>query len=267
VSYGASGTQVTASPATGCHFVQWSDGVLTAARTDTNVTADISVSAVFALNTYTLSTGQVGNGTVSKDPSLNPYDYGTVVALTATPSPGWTFTSWSGDVPAGHETDNPLSLTMDANKVVTANFASSGTSYTLPLLPSWNIISVPFATPTNLLTSCDLFLTWNGSLWQTVTTLLPGTGYLVRNTGGATTVSLTGTPSSSPLTQPATGSWQIIGNPYTTPASFACTSSVPYLLFWDGSLWQSVSPASLPPGKGFLFRAAASGTITLTRIP
>jgi hypothetical protein len=140
-------------------------------------------------------------------------------------------------------------------------------SSTLMLLPSWNVISVPFPTPVGLLPTCDLVLSWDGSLWQSVTTLLPGTGYLVRNTIGATTVPLTGLPSSSPQTQGATGTWQIIGNPYTTPASFACTSSVPYLLFWDGSLWQLASPTNLPPGLGFLLQASSPGTITLTRLP
>ena len=45
---GADGAEVTAVPSTGYHFVQWSDGVMTASRTDTNVTADINVTAVFA---------------------------------------------------------------------------------------------------------------------------------------------------------------------------------------------------------------------------
>jgi uncharacterized repeat protein (TIGR02543 family) len=70
----------------------------------------------------------MGNGMVSKDPSQVTYDYCTSVSLTATPSPGYTFTSWSGDVPAGHETDNPLSLTMDANKTVTASFTEGPVS-------------------------------------------------------------------------------------------------------------------------------------------
>ena len=40
VNDGASGTLVTAVPNAGYHFVSWSDGVLTAARTDTNVHAE-----------------------------------------------------------------------------------------------------------------------------------------------------------------------------------------------------------------------------------
>lgn len=50
VNYGGSGTQVTAVPDTGYHFVQWSDDVMTASRTDTNVTANITVTATFAIN-------------------------------------------------------------------------------------------------------------------------------------------------------------------------------------------------------------------------
>ena len=55
VNYGADGTPVTAVPNTGYHFVDWSDGVLTAARTDLDVTANLSVTANFALDTFTLT--------------------------------------------------------------------------------------------------------------------------------------------------------------------------------------------------------------------
>jgi hypothetical protein len=58
VDHGADGTPVTATPNTGYHFVSWSDGVLTAARTDANVTADLSVTASFAVNSaFALSFG------------------------------------------------------------------------------------------------------------------------------------------------------------------------------------------------------------------
>ncbi len=69
--------------------------------------------------TYTLSTGQVGSGTVSKDPSRSSYDSGTSVTLTATPAPGWTFAGWSGSLTGSA---NPASITMDADKTVIASF-------------------------------------------------------------------------------------------------------------------------------------------------
>jgi hypothetical protein len=56
VNYGANGSAVTAVPNTGYHFVQWSDGVLTAARTDTNVQADITAQAQFAVNVLVFTT-------------------------------------------------------------------------------------------------------------------------------------------------------------------------------------------------------------------
>ncbi len=48
VSHGASGSLVTAVPSAGYHFVKWSDDVMTAARTDTNITANKTFTANFA---------------------------------------------------------------------------------------------------------------------------------------------------------------------------------------------------------------------------
>ena len=49
VTSGGNGIQVTAVPNTNYHFTTWSDGVLTASRTDTNITQGITVTASFAL--------------------------------------------------------------------------------------------------------------------------------------------------------------------------------------------------------------------------
>lgn len=46
---------------------------------------------------------------------------GSTVILTATSTAG-AFSAWSGDVPVGHETDNPLTITVDAAKNITATF-------------------------------------------------------------------------------------------------------------------------------------------------
>ena len=59
------------------------------------------------------------NGTVAKSPSATTYDSATVVQLTATPSTGYTFSGWSGDASG---TANPVSVTMNAAKSVTATF-------------------------------------------------------------------------------------------------------------------------------------------------
>ena len=47
VSHGSDGAPVTAEPDSGYYFVDWSDGVATASRTDASVTADITVTAAF----------------------------------------------------------------------------------------------------------------------------------------------------------------------------------------------------------------------------
>ncbi|MFI5054080.1 MAG: hypothetical protein ACHQDE_06935, partial [Acidimicrobiia bacterium] len=57
VVVGGSGAPVTAVPDAGYHFVSWSDGVLTATRTDVNVMADLSVTASFETNGSTVSVG------------------------------------------------------------------------------------------------------------------------------------------------------------------------------------------------------------------
>ncbi|KAB2841017.1 MAG: InlB B-repeat-containing protein, partial [Melioribacteraceae bacterium] len=69
------------------------------------------------------------NGTVTKSPEQAKYDYGTKVELTATPAADYyKFTGWSGDASG---TQNPLSVTMDGNKNITANFAIN--NYTLEI--------------------------------------------------------------------------------------------------------------------------------------
>lgn len=47
VPAGGDGTEVTAIPSAGFRFIRWSDGVTTASRTDTDVTADLTVTAEF----------------------------------------------------------------------------------------------------------------------------------------------------------------------------------------------------------------------------
>jgi alpha-tubulin suppressor-like RCC1 family protein len=60
------------------------------------------------------------NGSVEVSPSGSSFPHGTVVQLTARPGQGYWFDRWTGDVPAGLEQANPLTLTMDANKVIGA---------------------------------------------------------------------------------------------------------------------------------------------------
>lgn len=119
---------VSASPNTGYTFTSWTQGGLIVSTSPSytfTLTANTSLVANFLINTYTLSVNGV-NGTVAKNPNLSLFDYGTIVQLTPTPSVGYSFTSWTGDASGA---SNPLAVTMDANKVITANFTLN--SYSL----------------------------------------------------------------------------------------------------------------------------------------
>ena len=55
VNYNGSGSAVSAVANTGYHFVKWSDGSTAKTRTDTNVTANHTFTATFAINRYTIT--------------------------------------------------------------------------------------------------------------------------------------------------------------------------------------------------------------------
>ncbi|MBI5022440.1 MAG: right-handed parallel beta-helix repeat-containing protein [Ignavibacteriales bacterium] len=121
-------------PNIGYHFVNWSGADVPAGHENDNpllltMDANKTITANFAINTYTLTINAT-NGSVNVTPPTGPYNHGTILSLAPVPIIGYHFVNWSGaDVPAGHTTDNPLLLTMDAHKTITANFAIN--TYTL----------------------------------------------------------------------------------------------------------------------------------------
>ncbi|MES2005345.1 MAG: ice-binding family protein [Bacteroidota bacterium] len=122
------GTQVllTALPAPGYTFTNWTENgtvLSTSAAYQISMTANRSLVANFKLNSYglTLVINPTIGGTVTKNPNLALYDSGTTVQLTATPNPGYTFTSWAGDATGS---TNPLNVVMNANKNIIANFTA-----------------------------------------------------------------------------------------------------------------------------------------------
>ena len=61
-----------------------------------------------------------GKGAVDLSPVGPSYDKGTQVTLTAKPQAGWAFDSWSGTGASGNT--NPLTITFDTTRTITANF-------------------------------------------------------------------------------------------------------------------------------------------------
>jgi len=122
VFQGDDGTAVTAVANTGYHFTGWSDGVLTATRTDLNITANLTVTANFAINQYTLTynAGTGGSITGPSPQTVNHGENGTTV--TAVPNGGYYFTGWSDGVLTAARTDNNVT----GDITVTANFSPLG---------------------------------------------------------------------------------------------------------------------------------------------
>jgi len=163
------GTEVelTASADPGYHFTGWSgDASGTDNPVDITMDGNKTVTANFAINTYTLTVNAT-NGSVTRDPDLTDYPHGTEVTLTAVPDPGYHFTGWSGDASG---TDNPVDITMDGNKTVTASFAIN--TYTLTVNATHGSVTrdpdmtdYPHGTEVELTASADPgyhFTSWSG---------------------------------------------------------------------------------------------------------
>ena len=116
--------RLTPWPAAGNYFALWGNAASgTNQPLDFTVTsANPTVTAVFAAlpaNQHALTVLAEGFGQVSASPRANRYGTGANVSLTATPDAGQSFLGWSGD--AGG-TANPLTVTMNQSRVITANF-------------------------------------------------------------------------------------------------------------------------------------------------
>ena len=114
---------LTATPATGYNFVNWTKNgqqVSTNATYTFNVTESATYVAHFQLQSFTisLSANPANAGTVSGD---GTYDYGTSCTVTATPYQRYLFANWTenGTVVS---TDQSYTFTVTANRNLVANF-------------------------------------------------------------------------------------------------------------------------------------------------
>lgn len=115
---------LTAAPNAGYQFAGWlGDASGSTNPLDITMNADKTVTATFSPISRTLNVTTVGNGTVALTGGGSPngtYPDGLAISLTATPAAGYQFDGWSGDATG---TINPLNVTMDADKTVTATFS------------------------------------------------------------------------------------------------------------------------------------------------
>jgi len=98
-----------------------------------NITAD------FGLMQYSLTIVAGLGGTTDPKPGTYAYDPGKQATISAIPDESFMFEKWSGDASG---TDNPLSLTMDSDKSITANFAANLPGITVTTSPPGKEITV-----------------------------------------------------------------------------------------------------------------------------
>ena len=109
--------EISATPSTGYHFTQWSDGITDNPRTVT-LTCDSTFTADFDTNTYVLTVvvadGQNDRGTVAGSTTAKHF---LTYEISATPNTGYHFTQWSDG-----NTDNPRTVTLTRDSTFTAVF-------------------------------------------------------------------------------------------------------------------------------------------------
>ena len=109
---------------------------------------EVRVSGVPAV-TYTLGIATQGQGSISLDPTGGVYTGGSTVSLTASPAAGWAFSAWIGDLSGS---DNPATITMDADKNVSAVFSELPPDNDAPTPDPMGWVSFPNATSNSSIT-------------------------------------------------------------------------------------------------------------------
>lgn len=124
---------LTASPATGYQFVNWTGDVGTIAdvsdaSTTITMNGDYSITANFCqipLTYYTLTIAIAGSGSTSPAVGQRSYAAGSVVPIVATPVNGYRFVNWTGNLDTvGNVTAASTTITMNKPYSITANFVA-----------------------------------------------------------------------------------------------------------------------------------------------
>jgi uncharacterized repeat protein (TIGR02543 family) len=224
VNHGTSGSAVTAVPDANYHFVNWSDASTANPRTDSNVAGNISVTANFAINTYTLTYTAGANGSLTGTTSQTVNHGANGTAVTAVPNAGYSFVNWSDASTSNPRTDSNVT----ANISVTANFApndvSTNTSGTLAA-GSYNNITVDGPAVITLAGDSEVqgcVTINNGATVVMGTFIFSGPGCFTLNPGG----SLSSGSAAGITTSGATGSVQVAGaRTYSGIASYTYNGS------------------------------------------
>ncbi|MFA5211117.1 MAG: FG-GAP-like repeat-containing protein [Patescibacteria group bacterium] len=119
VNYNENSSAVTAVPNATYHFVNWSDDSTQNPRTDLNIDSNLSVTANFSIDTFSVNYIAGENGTLSGH-SSQTIDYGSdTSAVTAIPNATYHFVNWSDGSTQNPRTDANITSSLS----FTANFA------------------------------------------------------------------------------------------------------------------------------------------------
>jgi len=216
----------------------------------------------------TLSVDPTEGGTT--DPTLGTHAFSVdqVVTITALPAEGYEFDHWTGEV------TNPNSatttVTMDADKSVTAHFIQTSACINLNVAAGWNLTSVPVVAADMTLSYLFPEVTspayeYTGA-YQEVNggdSLIPGKGYWTYF-NDAHTYQVCGAIVTSRDISVTTG-WNMIG-PFEQSVALGSISSTPSDIL-DPTLYgyqeSYVEATALEPGQGYWAYVTADGTLHL----
>jgi methionine-rich copper-binding protein CopC len=129
---------LTATPALGYRFLKWTGSVGTIANvnvasTTITMSGNYSITANFEqteVTYYTLTVGVTGDGSASPVAGSHTYAAGTVVSISATPSSGYHFVNWTGNVASiANVNAASTTITMNGDYSITANFEQTAITY------------------------------------------------------------------------------------------------------------------------------------------
>ena len=132
LEYPYSGYSGAATASAGQSYVSsdgtnWTDVTTLYANTNVCLKAYVTGGGSTPQVTLTTSVSPAASGSITRSLTQTTYDQGTVVTLTATPAVGYAFSYWTGDASGSA---NPLSVTLDTNKSITAVFVPPGPTAT-----------------------------------------------------------------------------------------------------------------------------------------
>jgi len=225
VNYGSSATAVTAVPAAGYHFVNWTGtgGFATSTTnplTVSNVTAAQAITANFAVNTFAVNFIAGANGTLTGTASQTVNSGASTTAVTAVPAAGYQFVNWTGTGGFVTSTTNPLTVSnVKTAQTITANFTT--------IVPAQ--YTVTFAAGANGSLTGTTSQTVNAGASTTAVTAVPAAGYQFVNwtgTGGFVTSTINPlTVSNVAANQAITANFAQATVPITTASPVAGTYS------------------------------------------